>query len=254
MYGKEEYTHKCVELTKKNYGTGKEIEILVVDDGSPKPFKDHTINVIRIEKNSGFTAATNEGILWAQYRNCDYVLCLNNDTEPEPFFLKELLDVMEADETIGIAGSIRYHPNKEGQPYELCGADIIRGFQYFTDKKSLSDIPIDCNWLPLCSGLLRMDMVREIGILDKRFRNHCSDSEYCLRAKTKDWRVVFVCKSVVVHHLSVTTKHNNITVDEDQKKFLEQIAGLEYQKLMLAMPLDGEAKTYGKLSFEVYKK
>ena len=254
MFGKEEYTRRCVELTKKNYGTGEPIEIVVVDDGSPTPFTDPLINVIRLDENSGYTAATNEGILWSQYRNCDYVLLLNNDTEPEPGFLKELLDVMEADPTIGIAGSVRYHPNREGQPYELCGSDIIRGFQYFTDKKSLSDVPIDCNWVPLCSGLIRMDMIREIGLLDKQFRNHCSDSEYCIRAKMNHWRVVFVCRSVVMHHLSVTTSANNIMVDEDQRKFLEKLAGLETQKLMRDMPLDGEAKTYGQLKFEVYKK
>lgn len=254
QFGKEEYTNKCVDMVRENYGTNEPIEIVVVDDGSPKPYVHPGVNVIRLDENTGYTNATNEGILWAQYRNCDYVLLLNNDTEPHPLFLKELLDVMEADPTIGIAGSIRYHPTKEGQPYELCGSDIIRGYQYFTEKKDLAKQPIDCNWLPLCSGLLRMDMVREIGLLDKRYRNHCSDSSYCLYAKTRGWRVVFVCNSIVTHHLSVTTKANNVMVDDDQKKFLEVLAGLEYQKLMQAMPLDAEAKTYGKLNFEVYKK
>lgn len=254
QYGKEEYTRKCVDLVKKNYGTGEPIEIVVVDDGSPKPFEDKTINVIRLEKNSGYTAATNEGILWAQYRNCDYVLLLNNDTEPEPGFLKELLDVLEADPKLGIAASVRKHINREPQCIELCGADIIRGYQYFTDEKSLPDIPVPCNWVPLCCGLVRMDMIREIGYLAKKFRNHCSDSEYCFRAKVNYWGVVMVPRSVVIHHLSVTTKANNITVDADQKLFLEQLAGLEYQKLMQAMPLDGEAKTWGRLTFEVFKK
>lgn len=256
MYGKEEYTRKCVELTKKNYGTGESIEILVVDDGSEIPFIDTTINVVRLETNSGFTAAANEGILWAQYRNADYVLLLNNDTEPEPGFLKELLDIMEEDSTIGIAGSIRRHPTREHQPMELCGSDLIRGYQYFTDEKSLAIAPkfIDCNWFPLCSGLMRMDMIREVGLLDKRFRNHCSDSSYCLWAKINGWKVGIVPTSIVVHHLSVTTTSNKIKVEEDQKKFLEKLAGLDYQKIMAAMPLDAEAKTWGKLELTVYQK
>ena len=254
MFGKEEYTRKCVDTVKKNYGTGEPIEIVVVDDGSPTPFVDPLINVVRLDTNSGFTAAANEGILWAQYRNADYVLLLNNDTECEPGWLKELVDVMEADPKIGIAASVRRHPNREGQPIELCGSDLIRGFQYFTDEKSLPDIPIPCNWIPLCSGLLRMDMVREIGILDKKFRNHCSDSEYCLRAKIKKWEVVMVPRSIVVHHLSITTTANKVMVDDDQRLFLEQLAGLPYAQIMSSMPLDGEAKTWGKLSFEVYKK
>jgi hypothetical protein len=195
----------------------------------------------------------NQGILWGKDR-FDYVLLLNNDTIPQPGFLYELVKVMEADPTIGIAASVRKHVNRDPQCIELCGSDLIRGYQYFTDEKSLPDIPIPCNWIPLCSGLLRMSMVREIGLLDKRYRNHCSDSAYCLYSKIRGWSVVMVPKSVVIHHLSVTTTANNVMVDDDQRKFLEILAGLPYQQIMASMPLDGEAKTWGRLTFEVYKK
>ena len=255
QFGKEEYTNACVEATTLNYGTGYPIEILVVDDGSPKPYVNPKINVLRLDENSGFTAASNAGILWGRDR-FDYVLLLNNDTLPESGFLKELVDVMEADETIGIAASVRRHPNREPECIELCGSDLIRGYQYFTNQEKLDAAPpaIDCNWIPLCSGLLRMSMVREIGLLNKKFRNHCSDSEYCLRAKINYWKVMMCMRSVVVHHLSITTTANNVMVDDDQRLFLEQLAGLDYAKMMVAMPLDGEAKSYGRLTFEVYTK
>ena len=55
MFGKEEYTNKCVEAVTANYGTGDPIEILVVDDGSPTPYVNEKVNVIRLEENSGFT-------------------------------------------------------------------------------------------------------------------------------------------------------------------------------------------------------
>lgn len=253
MFGKEEYTRKCLSLVKDNYGTGEPIEIVVVDDGSPIPFVDPTVNVVRLDSNTGFTNAANEGILWAQYRNCDYVLLLNNDTEPRAGFLKELVDVLESDSSIGIAASVRIHPDRD-LTVELCGADLIRGFQLFTDEKSLPDIPLDATWIPLCSGLLRMDMIREIGLLDKRFRNHCSDSEYCIRTKIAGWKVMLVPKSKVVHHLSVTTTENKVNASDDQNKFIAKLAGLDQANLMKEMPLDCEAKTYGRLTFEVYKK
>ena len=254
MYGKEEYTNKCVELAINNSGIYNEpFEVLVVDDGSEKPYVNPRVNVLRLDKNSGFTNACNQGILWAKDR-FKYILLLNNDTEPEMNYLKNLVDTLEADQKIGIAASVRRHINREPQCMELCGADLIRGFQYFTDAKSLPDIPIPCNWVPLCSGLLRMSMIREIGLLDKRFRNHCSDSSYCLWAKINHWDVVLVPTSIVVHHLSITTTANNVTVDDDQRLFLEKLAGLDYAKMMLAMPLDGEAKTWGKLEFSIYTK
>jgi len=255
MYGKESYTRKCVELVKANHGlTDCHLTILVVDDGSETPFVDDTIDVLRLDKNSGFTAATNQGILWCGDRY-EYILLLNNDTEPEPDFLAELLKIMQTDENIGIVASTRIHPSRE-QKYELCGSDLIRGYQYFVDEKDLAKAPesMEVNWVPLCSGLLRMSMIREIGLLDKRFRNHCSDSSYCLWAKINHWKVILSIKSKVIHHLSVTTHSNGVSVDQDQKKFLEKLAGLDYAQIMAHMPLDGEAKTWGKLLFEVYKK
>lgn len=254
QFNKEEYTRKCIELVKENYGTGEPIEIVVVDDHSEIPFVDHTINVLRLDENTGYTNATNHGILWAQFRNCDYVLLLNNDTEPYPGFLKELVDCLESNPEAGIAASVRVHPTREGDNIELCGSDLIRGYQYFTRESSLPDKSIEVNWVPLCSGLLRMDMVRDIGLLDNRYRNHCSDSSYCLEAKIRGWKVLLVPTSKVIHHLSVSTTAAKISPDKDQMIFLERLSGLDYAKLMTEMPIDGEAKTWGRLSFEVYKK
>lgn len=256
MYDKAEYTKKCIEFVYKN--AGHSFDILVVDDGSKRPFtKDdtpHNVRVLRLDKNSGFTAATNAGILWAQKKDYDCVLLLNNDTEPEPNFLKELIDCMESDKSIGICGSVRRHTNRPVECIELCGSDLIRGFQYFTDENKLPAKPIECNWIAICSGLIRMDMVREIGLLDKRMINHCSDTDYCFRAKFAHWKVMLVPKSIVLHHLSVTTSANNILVDDDQRIMLEKLAGLDQAKLMAAMPLDGEKNTWGRLTFEVYQK
>lgn len=254
QFNKEEYTRKCINLLRHNYGTGEPIEIVIVDDGSEIPFVDHTVNVIRLDENTGYTNATNEGILWAQVRNCDYVLLLNNDTEPYPDFLKELVDCLEANPKAGIAASVRIHPNRGEANVELMGSDLIRGYQYFTDEKSLPDIPIPANWIPLCSGLIRMDMVRDIGLLNNKYRNHCSDSSYCLYAKMRRWEVLLVPTSKVIHHLSVSTTAAKVSPDKDQALFLEELAGLNYAALMKEMPLDGEAKTYGQLTFSVYKK
>ena len=253
MFGKASYTDACIDSVVKNYGTGEPIEILVVDDGSEIPYLNPKVNVLRLDSNSGFTNASNQGILWGQDR-FDYVLLLNNDTIAQPGFLYELVQVMSSDPSIGIAASIRVHPDRLPQNMELCGADLIRGFQYFTDEKSLPDIPIEVNWIPLASGLLRMSMVREIGLLDKRFRNFCSDSDYCIRAKMNGWKVMMVARSRVIHHLSVTTSASGVTAESDQKKFLEKLAGLQYAELMKQMPLDGEAKTWGRFSFSVYEK
>lgn len=262
MYGKEEYTNHCIDLATKNSGVD-DLEILVVDDGSEKPFEGPIrINgckvwTMRLDENSGFTNATNKGILMALSHpmnvnkpEVDYIHCLNNDTEPKPDFIRHLLNVMEADPRVGIAGSVREYPDGR---VELCGADLIRGHQYFADPGMPMD-PIEVNWLPICSGLIRTEMIRYIGLLDPRFRNHCSDSDYCLRAKMWRWKVILVPQSRVIHHLSVTTTSLGVNAGKDQQLFIEKLAGLDYAALMKEVPLDIESKTYGKLDFTTYQK
>lgn len=254
MYGKAEYTTKCIEMTLENAGVG--CEIVVVDDGSPEPFSysHNRVFIHRLEQNSGFTNACNEGILWAQMRGYDYVHLLNNDTEPSKDFIKHLLDAM-ADENVHIASSVRFNPQEDGSTLvELYGLDLIRGYQCVTKPEDLKMDVLQCNWVPLCSSLVRMSLIRYLGLLDKRMRTHSSDLDYCLRAKINGFNIVVVPQSQVLHHHEVTTKANGISPQKDQMVLLEKLAGLHYAEFMKKIPLDCENKTYGKLDFTVYQK
>lgn len=261
MFGKEEYTRKCIELTLKN--SGMPVDILVVDDGSPEPFfclEEHTernVSVLRLPENTGFTNAVNQGILWAQKKDYAYVHLLNNDTEPQPNFIKILWDFMESNEVVGIAGSARILETDSPHNIELMGADLIRGYQRCTDGNIPQD-PIFCHWVPLCSTLIRMDMIREIGLLDKRMKIWCSDNDYCIRANFAGWNVAVLPKSLVKHKHAVTTdtiqKERKYSPEDDQRILIEKMAGMQYAKLMQELPLDASQGTFGKILFEVYQK
>jgi hypothetical protein len=251
IFGKEDMTRKCIEKTLNN--SGCDIDILVVDDGSKKPFKydsDKNVYVLRLGVNGGFTNAINRGILWAGMMY-EYIHLLNNDTEPKQKFLKVLVDRMDKDDSIGIIGSARLHANNN---VELYGADLLRGYQMTTTMKDLTKEVIECDWIPFCSVLLRFSMIREIGLLDKHMKNHCSDNDYCFRAKQADYKVMLDTNSIVLHHHSVTVKEHKIVPESDQKVFLEKFANLWYAQLMKRLPLDAEFETYGQLKFEVITK
>jgi len=252
MYGKHEMTKTCIDYTLKN--AGAECDIIVIDDGSKDPFYDERVFTLRLPENSGFTNAANQGILWAQEKNYEFIHLLNNDTEPETDFIKHLLDAMTQNPVIGIASSSRLHKKEDGTSFvENHGLDLVRGHQLVSDKDLDKEI-VFVEWLPTCSSLMRMEMIREIGLLDKRFRNHCSDAEYCIRANMNGWNVALVTKSRVLHHWSQTTMENNIDPANDQNKFVAKLAGLQYAELMKRMPLDCENKVYGRLQFMVYNK
>lgn len=252
MFGFNEVTKKCIDLTIQNAGVGR--DILVVDDGSPEPFEDERVAVLRLTENSGFTNAVNQGILWCGDRY-DYIHLLNNDTEPEPDFAKHLLDVMEANPVIGIAASSRTIIMKEnGKRYiENWGIDLISGYQMCTEV-DIPDEIVYCEWIPVCSALLRMEMIRYIGLLDRRMRNHASDNDYCLRANMNGWNVALVPKSKVFHHQGMTTREHRQDPRPDQAVLLEKISGKQYAEFMKRLPLDGGTKTYGKLQLLIYQK
>lgn len=257
MFGKENYTNNCIDSILKNSGM-ESFDILVVDDGSEKPFKhessDVRVIIHRLPENTGFTNAVNEGLLWAGDMY-SYILVLNNDTNPYPDFLRVLVEFLDQNQEYGIASSVRVHQNRPPeQHYELYGVDLIRGFQAFCGDDNYPIDPVDCVMVPFCSVLLRVSMLREIGILDKRFHNHSSDTDLCIRAHLAGWKTAVIPESKVLHYLSVTTTFKKAKIKDDQNVMLDKLAGMGYAKLMSKIPLDIESKTYGAFKFEAYQK
>jgi GT2 family glycosyltransferase len=183
-----------------------------------------------------------------------YIHLLNNDTEPEQDFIKHLYEVMEDDENLSMATSVRLHPKDGSYECELYGIDLLRGFQSVTKLEHLKDEVIQCNWAPLCSSLIRVSAVKYLGLLDKRMRNHSSDLDYCIRAKMNGFNHVIVTRSRVIHHHEITTRSVGASPENDQRVLLEKLAGLYYAQFMAKIPLDAENLTFGKLEFSVYKK
>ena len=265
MYGKPELTRRCVDLCGQNAGI--EHDIIVVDDGSPEPMGEvelktyggnmtQNAQVLRLEENSGFTAATNAGILWCSDRY-DYIHLMNNDTEPKEDFLKILYDVLEKEEGIGIAGSSRIVDHDGKQVYELVAVDLVSGFHSYVDEEGFKKLPelIHTHWFPLCSALIRHELIREIGLLDKRMRMWCSDNDFCVRANFAGWNTTLVPTSKVYHiHQATTGKVLGSKVKEDQDVLMNKIMNVQYAILCDKMPLDSGSKTYGKVDFKVYKK
>jgi len=252
MYGKAELTNKCIDFCRANAGI--EHDILVVDDGSPEPYKHPGVNVLRLDENKGFTGATNAGILWCSDRY-DYIHLLNNDTEGQPNFLKILYDVLEANPVIGIAGSVRIVPHENKQVYELTATDLVSGYHSYCE--TIEHLPelIHTYWIPLCSSLIRHSVIREIGLLDKNMRMWCSDNDYCIRVGFAGYNVTLVPKSQVIHfHGATTGKATHEAVKLDQDVLMEKIMNIKYAVLMDKMPLDDGSKTYGKPDFKVYQK
>lgn len=266
MFGKPELTDRCIEFCNENAGVPH--DIIVVDDCSGEPYVvdkekllpdqewTHGLSVLRLPENQGFTGAANAGILWCGDRYA-YIHLMNNDTEARENFLKILYDVLEKEAGIGIAGSARIVQHEDKNVYELVAADLVSGFHTFVDEAGHKKLPelIHAHWFPLCSAMIRHELIREIGLLDKRMRMWCSDNDFCVRANFAGWNTTLVPASVVYHiHQATTGKVLGSKVKEDQDILMRKIMNVDYAVLCDKMPLDSGSKTWGKVDFKVYRK
>ena len=229
-------TCRCLAAVKKNT-SGCSYEVIVVDNAS----KDETpgllkscglqdMAVISNRENVGFTKACNQG---ARRARGEFVLFLNNATEPQPGWLDALLDLVRSDDRIGIAGCKLVYP--DGRLREAGG--II-----FNDGSGLSygrlDDPNDPRYcyvreVDYVSGatlLVHHDLLRRLNYFDEQYSpGYYEDADLCFGARSLEYKVMYSPFSVVVHHegassgtdLSVAMKQHRA---ENKRRFVQKWA------------------------------
>ena len=100
-YNGEKYIRGCLDSLMKQ--SLKADEIIIVDNNSTdnsleiiKEYKDY-IKLICLKENHGFSVAVNEGI---KASHSEFVTLLNNDTELEENWLKELVKCISKEKRI----------------------------------------------------------------------------------------------------------------------------------------------------------
>jgi len=186
--------------------------IVVVDnastDGTAEAIRQHPlpVNLIENSENLGGAGGFNTGIRYAlDNLKPDFIWLLDNDAQADPKALRELVSVMTADVTVGIAGSCILNPI---QPSQIVEAGAFIDLMSLSWKPHLRYEPypsgsqlaaIEVDYVPACSALVRREVFTTIGILDQRYFLHWDDVDFCYRARQAGYRVVSVLKSKVYH-------------------------------------------------------
>ena len=192
-----------------------EYEVIIADDNSndkTTQIDDIFKNVKRIVNNTGhegFIYNVNNAVSKARG---EYILLINNDMITFPDYLKELLNVIESDNSIGIAGSKTLNTDAECME---CGVKLKKdGNIIFMGKQEPFDYMdnvnyIDCDYCSGCAILFRRDVFEKAGKFDTKFAPaYYEDSDFAFNLKHNfGLKSVCVPRSKIFHFRSMSYKN-----------------------------------------------
>lgn len=207
----------CCELTRQCLAAlvktteGISWELIVVDNHSTDDTASFLsslggdVQIISNQENLGFAKACNQG---AQAARGKYLVFLNNDTIPQPDWLRPLVSEVEEHPEVGVVGSKLLYADGSTQhagvvfmrsiasPYHIYrsapssepGVNQRRAFQAVT----------------AACMLIRRELFEEVQGFDEAFINGFEDVDLCLKVRKKDYQVIYQPRSVVYHLESQT--------------------------------------------------
>jgi GT2 family glycosyltransferase len=198
-------TKECLHsLEKINY---KAFKILVIDNGSSnddcsKLIENFpNIELIKSDKNLGFSGGNNLGIIHALKQNPDYILLLNNDTIITPYFLDLMTEVFEKHLDAGIVSPIiNYYSDRNkiwsagGKINKLRSAGIS-----FQKINKMIQNEFEVNFVSGCCMLIRKGVFEKVGLFDENYFLYVEDTDLCFRTIKAGYKI-FVTKTTNIYH------------------------------------------------------
>lgn len=243
-FNTKSYTLETIESVYKNT-KGISFEMIVIDNNSEdgsvaairnltKKFK--TLKFFENDKNIGFGAGNNQGAKVAKGR---YILFLNSDTNVHDNTLKAMVDWMDKHPKAGIASCGL--KSKDGSFQGTGGyfPTLVRVFAWMT---FIDDIPLFfdlfkpfhpmhalspfgsnekfyktdhlMDWVTGAFFMVRRKVVSEAGYFDEDYFMYVEETDYCFRAKKKNWQVWYLPRYSIIHYGGASSNSEYALVNE----------------------------------------
>lgn len=206
-------TLECIESINIWYKHHNEnIKIYLVDNSLKNPLDVNTINsslkidYIRSEENVGFAEGNNLGMRKAMKDGVDIVALINNDTKFIDNSLLETIDYLNSKEDIGIIGLVNYYysdPNKVWQAGFNINRQTLSNRTITEFDKNQKFIP--CDYVPGSSILIKSNVVKTVGFLDKNYFAYYEEIDFCLKAKIHGFKIGFNPQSIILHKVGASS-------------------------------------------------
>lgn len=148
--------------------------------------------VVLLDRNTGGAGGFSEGVRAAISEGANWVWMMDDDAEPHPDALAELMLI--AEDTQNVYGSIAVNGDETAWLTTLLQEEPRQA-------EKVADIPskAEVSMLPFLGLLIHKDLVARIGLPDAGFFIAADDVEYCVRARRAGARIFVAGKSRIEH-------------------------------------------------------
>lgn len=199
-------------------GVMPNVEIIVVDSAS----HDSTVTMLGEQfplvkvlpqtENLGFTRCNNIGLQTAQGR---YLMLLNPDTEIIGSALPKMIHYLESNPDVGIVGPHTLNSDGTTQstrrrfptvPLAFFESTWLQAYapkamlDYYYVNDAPEDATLDVDWVQGSALMARREVYAQIGGLDEGYVMFSEELDWCKRAKSAGWRVVYLGTAKIIHH------------------------------------------------------
>jgi hypothetical protein len=157
------------------------------------------IVIIETGENVGFTGGNNVGIKYALKSHYDYFWLLNSDIVVDKEALTELVKFAETNGKAGIV-SPKFFDYENPENIQFLGSNkVIWPSPWNNQINFWGQKYIQFRWLGGASLLIKRQVVEQIGLLDENYFLYGEETDWCLRATRKGWKLYCVLDSKVWH-------------------------------------------------------
>jgi GT2 family glycosyltransferase len=159
--------------------------------------------------DTGFAAGNNIGLRFGIESGYDYALLLNNDTIAEEDFLQPLVDLLERDSTVGLAGPAIYYYQDKKRLWS-CGGRITWWNGGLGGQTCLPETRSECldvDYLPGTCILVRIKSLQGIGLMSEEYFLGVEEADWAIKARRAGFRVVSCPRSMLLHKVGVSSQY-----------------------------------------------
>jgi hypothetical protein len=221
-FNNQKLTEDCLSSIKNLAVKNYQLETIVVNnnpqeklDSLKKKFSQNEF--IFGGKNLGFTGGNNLGIKKALKNGADFIFLLNNDTFLDQNLILELLKVFRQEKNAGIlAPKIYFAPGHEFHRHKYLKKDQGKVFWYagglfdwqniIASHRGVDEVDhgqydqlISTDFASGCGVLIKKEVFEKIGFFDDRYFLYLEDVDFCQRAKTAGFKILYIPQAKLWH-------------------------------------------------------